>query len=200
VSVELFFVRHVPHTVQDRVMAGRMPGIQLAEGASPRLAWLQARLARERIDRVVAGPLERVQETARAIAAPRGLSVETDPDLDEIDAGGWTGKTLAELDGDPDWTVWSRVRAQAKAPGGESMAEIQARMARATGRLIREGAGTGVVIVSHGDPIKLALTWRLGLGVDRMDSLRIDPGSVSILTITERGAELRLLNETPPPG
>jgi broad specificity phosphatase PhoE len=197
VSVELFFVRHVPHTLQDRVMVGRMPGIRLAEDAPRRLAWLQERLARERIGRVVAGPLERAQETARAIAAARGLCVETDPDLDEVDAGRWTGKTLAELDGDPDWAVWRRVRAQARAPGGESMAEIQARMARATGRLIREGAGTGVLIVSHGDPIRLALTWRLGLGVDRMDSLHIDPGSISVLTITERGAELRLLNERP---
>jgi probable phosphoglycerate mutase len=197
VSVELIFVRHVPHALQDRVMVGRMPGIHLAEDAPRRLAWLQTRLARERIDRVVAGPLERVQETARAIAAPRGLTVETDPDLDEIDAGRWTGKTVAEIDGDPDWTVWCRVRAEAKAPGGESMAEIQARMARATGRLIREGAGTSVLIVSHGDPIRLALTWRLGLGVDRMDSLRLDPGSISVLTITSRGAVLRLFNEGP---
>jgi probable phosphoglycerate mutase len=197
VSVELFFVRHVPHVLQGRVLVGRLPGIHLAEDAPRRLAWLAARLSRERIDRVVAGPLERVQETARAIASPRGLSVETDPDLDEIDMGRWTGKTPAELAGDPDWAVWNRVRAQARAPGGESMAEIQARMARATGRLIREGQGTGVLIVSHGDPIRLALTWRLGLGVDRMDGLHLDPGSVSLLTITERGAELRLFNERP---
>ena len=196
-SVELFFVRHVPHMLQGRVMVGRMPGIHLAEDAPRRLAWLEERLSRERIDRVVAGPLERVQATARAIAGPRGLSVETDPDLDEVDAGRWTGKTVAELAGDPDWAVWNRVRAQARAPGGEWVAEIQARMARATGRLIREGAGTGVLIVSHGDPIRLALTWRLGLGVDRMDSLHVDPGSISLLTITERGAELRLLNERP---
>ena len=196
-SLELWFVRHVPHMLQGRVMVGRMPGVHLAEDAPRRLAWLQTRLARERIDRVVAGPLERVQETARAIAEPRGLSIETDPDLDEVDSGRWTGKTMSELDGDPEWAVWRRVRAQARAPGGESMAEIQARMARATGRLIREGEGTGVVIVSHGDPIRLALIWRLGLGVDRIDSLHVDPGSVSLLKITERGAELHLLNERP---
>jgi len=197
VSLELWFVRHVPHTLQGRVMVGRMPGVHLAEDAPRRLAWLQERLSRERIDRVVAGPLERVQETARAIAAPRGLSVETDPDLDEVDSGRWTGKTMSELDGDPDWAVWNRVRAQARAPGGEALAEIQARMARATWRLIREGDGTGVVVVSHGDPIRMALIWRLGLGVDRIDSLHVDPGSVSLLKITERGAELRLLNERP---
>jgi broad specificity phosphatase PhoE len=197
VNVELWFVRHVPHTLQNRVMVGRTPGIHLAEDAPRRLAWLEARLSRERIERVVAGPLERVQETARAIAAPRGLAVETDPDVDEIDCGRWTGRTMSELDGDPDWAVWGRMRAQARAPGGESMAEIQARMARATGRLIREGEGRRIAIVSHGDPIRLALTWRLGLGVDRMDSLRIDPGSVSLLRITERGAELALLNERP---
>ena len=196
-SLELFFVRHVPHVLQGRVMVGRTPGIRLAEDAPRRLAWLQERLSRERIDRVVAGPLERVQETARAVAAPRGLSVETDPDLDEVDSGQWTGKTIAEIDGDPDWAVWNRVRAQAKAPGGESLADIQARMARATGRLIREGEGTGVLVVSHGDPIRMALLWRLGLGVDRIDSLHVDPGSVSLLTITERGAQLRLLNERP---
>jgi probable phosphoglycerate mutase len=197
VSVELYFVRHVPHVLQGRVMVGRMPGIHLADDAPRRLAWLKERLSRERVDRVVAGPLERVQETARALAGPRGLSVETDPDLDEVDAGRWSGKTMAELDGDPDWAVWNRVRAQARAPGGESMADIQARMARATGRLIREGEGTGVLIVSHGDPIRLALTWRLGLGVDRMDCLHVDPGSLSVLTVTERGAQLRLLNERP---
>ena len=85
----------------------------------------------------------------------------------------------------------TRIRAQARAPGGEWVAEVQARMARATGRLIREGAGTGVLIVSHGESIRRPWPGGWAWAIDRMDSLHVDPGSVSLLTITERGAELR---------
>jgi probable phosphoglycerate mutase len=178
-------------------MVGRKEGVRLGTEAPRRLDWLRKRLAHEGIDSVMSSPLLRAQETARAIAEPRGLDVETDPDLDEIDCGAWTGKAMAELEGDPDWTIWNTVRAQARAPGGESLAEVQARMARATERLIRERDGTGVAVVSHGDPIKLALCWRLGWGVDRMDHFDIAPGSVSALSISDRGAWLRFLNERP---
>jgi probable phosphoglycerate mutase len=197
VSLDLYLVRHAPHELQGRVMVGRRPGVRLGPEAPKRLDWLQQCLAGARIDSVVASPLQRAQETAWAIAEPRGLAVETDPDLDEIDCGAWTGRAMSELDGDPDWTIWNRVRAQAKAPGGESLAEVQARMARATERLIRERDGTGVVVVSHGDPIKLALCWRLGWGVDRIDHFDIEPGSISALSISDRGAYLRFLNERP---
>jgi probable phosphoglycerate mutase len=178
-------------------MVGRRPGVRLGPDAPAWLDWLQQRFAEVRVDSVVASPLERAQATAAAIAKARGLEVETDPDLDEIDCGDWTGKAMAELDGDPDWTIWNTVRAQAKAPHGESLAEVQARMARATERLIRERDGTCVVAVSHGDPIKLALCWRLGWGVDRIDHFDIAPASISALSISDRGAMLRFLNERP---
>ncbi len=50
------------------------------------------------VDAVRASDLERAHHTARAIAAPHGLGVATDPRMRERDAGPWTGLTRAEID------------------------------------------------------------------------------------------------------
>ncbi len=39
--------------------------------------------------------------------------VEKVEDLDEIDFGTFTGRSFADLDGDPDWRTWNEDRANA---------------------------------------------------------------------------------------
>ena len=98
-------------------------------------------LAGEPIARIVASPLERAHETARIVAAPHGLEVETDPALMECHLGehqgGPHGPWLGEY-----------FRGDYDPPGGETFAVFCDRVWAAMERAIARGPNT--LIVAHG--------------------------------------------------
>ena len=194
-TVTLFFVRHVPHELQDKVHVGRRDGVQLREDAPERLARLTERFAREPLAAVYASPILRTQKTAEAIAAPKGLDVQTRDGLTELEAGEWTGRSFGDFTTDPAWDVWNRRRSLARIPGGESMLEVQGRMALVLEEMREAHAGEHVLLVSHGDPIKAALLLMLGLSLDAYDRIDVEPGSVSTAVLGDWGAKLLRLNE-----
>ena len=129
---------------------------------------------------VVASPLRRTMETADAIAAPLGLTVERDSRLIEMDYGEWDEQPLADLAPEV-WAQW-RQDPDFRAPGGESLAEVQARVGECAADLL-ERAGDGVVIaVSHVSPIKAAVVWALGGEAMLTWRLRVDVASITRIT------------------
>jgi probable phosphoglycerate mutase len=198
VTATIFLVRHVPHAQQGRVLVGDTP-VPLADGAEARFARLGERFRAERLDAVIASPLDRTQRTAAAIAAAAGLAVETDPDLREVEFGAWTGKSFAELEQDPAWRRWCADKALSRPPGGESMVEVKARMFRAVERARARWPDGRIALVSHGDPIKSAVCHYLGLALDFLLRFEVEPASLSVLAVGDWGAKLHRLNESVAP-
>ncbi|MCJ2020143.1 MULTISPECIES: histidine phosphatase family protein [unclassified Methylobacterium] len=190
---QVFLVRHGSHDRLGRILCGRMPGVSLSETGRAEADALTRRLTGTGAGTLLASPRERVAETAAPIAAALGLMVETEPDLDEIAFGGWTGRTFDALADDPLWTAWNTDRATARPPGGESMAEAQARILRVLERYVHDGAP--VILVSHGDVIRAALLTILGLGLDAYDRIVVDPASCSELALWPGGGRVVSLNE-----
>lgn len=194
-TTTILLVRHAEHELLGKVLAGRMPGVRLSAIGRRHANLLGARLAGTGIVAVQASPRERAQETAAAIAAALGVHCDTAEALDEIDFGGWTGKTFADLMADPLWRAWNVARATARPPGGESMAEVQARMVGHLRQLSVAHPGGRLVLVGHADPIKAALLWVLGAGLDAYDRLDLDPAGVSTVALGPWGARILGLNE-----
>lgn len=167
----------------------------LSDDGRAQAARLGARLAGERIDRLVASPLDRTRETAAAIGAACGVAVETSDGVIELDMGDWTGRAIAELHGEPEWAAWNETRSTVRIPGGESMAEAQARIVRALGALAAEESGRTVVVVSHADMIKAAVAHVLGLSLDKLLRFDVSPASVTRVVWGDWGARLVSLNE-----
>lgn len=119
--------------------------------------------------------------TAEMIAAPHGLDLEVEPDLDEIDFGAWRGRTFAELDTDPEWRLFNTARGSARTPGGETIISVSARIERAFNRIRDRSPDRLVAIISHGDVIRAAVCQVLGLAPDLMLRFEISPGSVSTI-------------------
>jgi broad specificity phosphatase PhoE len=126
---------------------------------------------------VVASPLRRTMETAAAIAAPLGLSVERDSRLIEMDYGEWDEQPLADLAPDV-WVQW-REDPDFRAPGGESLAEVQARVGECAADLLERAADGVVIAVSHVSPIKAAVVWALGGEAMLAWRLRVDVASIT---------------------
>ena len=143
---------------------------------------------------VLSSPQPRAQETAAPIAERLGTTVETSPDLDEIDFGAWTGRPFADLESDPAWAAWNTMRATARPPEGESMGEAQARALDLLDRLGRE-EGPPAILVSHADTLRAALLGVLGLSLDAYDRLVVAPASWSELALWPGGRRVVSINE-----
>lgn len=191
----VLLVRHASHGHVGRILTGRSGGVGLSEAGRGEALALARRLGSDRLDAIHASPRERTLETAAVLAETRGIAVDTVEDLDEIDFGSWTGRSFAELEGDPDWRLWNETRSTARLPLGESMGEAQARIVRHLGTVAETFSEGVVALVSHADMIKAAVAHVLGLTLDAIHRFDVDPASVTRLAVGRWGARLQSLNE-----
>jgi probable phosphoglycerate mutase len=194
-ATTLFLVRHAAHDRLDRILCGRMPAVSLGATGQAQADAVAKRLARERVAAVFSSPLERARETAAPIAARLGLEVAVGDGINEIDCGEWTGASFDDLHRDERWHLWNRERAASTTPGGEAMADVQARALAAIEAWRRAYPDQAVVAVSHSDVIKAAVCGLLGLSLDRYHAFEIGPASVTTLVVWEGGGKVLHLNE-----
>ncbi|HEY7604742.1 MAG TPA: histidine phosphatase family protein [Gaiellaceae bacterium] len=114
-------------------------------------------LAGEQIDVVYSSDLLRAHETARLVAAPRGLDVTAIPDLRERHFGTWEGLTDEE--------IFSRYPDAREGPwgDGETREEMTARVLGALRRIAEAHPEGRALVVSHGGPLRAVL---MHCGVD----------------------------------
>jgi broad specificity phosphatase PhoE len=122
-------------------------------------------------DLVLTSPMHRARRTAE-LAGFAGA--ETDEDLVEWDYGDYEGVTTKEIRKTvPDWTVWTH-----PTPGGESAAQVTARLDRVIAKV--RAAGTALVF-GHGHSLR-ALTARwIEQPVDEGRFFKLDTATVSTL-------------------
>lgn len=159
--------RHTGRTDLPLTKAGEEDGRKLRE-----------RLAAIAPDTVFASPLMRARRTAELA----GFTPEIVPDLLEWNYGEYDGLTAAEIRArNPDWNLF-----RSGCPGGESPAEIAARVDRLIKRL-RELTGT-VLCFAHGHILRVlaarwvnqevALAGNLLLGTANLSMLSFDHNSL----------------------
>ena len=162
-------------------------------------AWAAARSLKVRgIDAIVSSPLRRCRETAAAAADVLGLPVQVDDDLRELDFGEWEGLTRDEAMGRNPLALRRFFGAtDVRAPGGESIADVSTRVAKARQRILREHAGETVLVVSHVTPIKLLLAAGLGVGDDVVHRVFLEAASLCTVAWSSDGrSSVRLVNDT----
>lgn len=196
----LLLVRHGRTSAVGRYLSGQTPHVSLDQTGRAQAEALGTFLAAAALRAVYASPLERTLETARAIARPHGLEVETRESLLDIDFGAWTGKDLVELDRQAAFQRFNAQRAAHAPPGGEHPVRVQCRMALELCRLRDEHPGELVAIVGHLDPLRSAIAYFLGVPLDLARRLELDPGSVTRLELTHDDAKLIYLNRDPSGG
>jgi len=173
------------------ILAGRSPGVQLDEVGERQVAEAGQRVAAIGLKALVSSPLERCRQTADALAAGRtdGLATTVDDGLVECGYGDWTGRSLKELSKEKLWKVVQEQPSAVRFPNGESMREMSA---RALGSIrdwderlnAEHGEDTVWAAVSYGDVIKAILADALGLHLDSMQRLLIDPASITVIRYT----------------
>lgn len=190
-------LRHGEHGLLGRVLAGRMPGVGLTERGRAEIAAVADRLAGENIAALYASPLQRTRESAEIVAARLGLPIEFRDDVIELDFGEWTGATFDAIRADPRWQAWRLQRSLASLPGGESMRQVQRRMVEALLEIGERHADQSVVVVSHGDVIRSALLFALGMPLESYNRFEVGQGSLSTIRLDAGGICVLAINERP---
>lgn len=112
------------------------------------------------IDRAYSSPMVRVIQTAKPIVRDRGLTLEIEPDLREIDGGIWEGLSYEEIETcyHHERNLWYNDFINCVCPGGDSVYELYHRVRLAFKKIITENRGKTVLVASHATPIRLMLT------------------------------------------
>jgi probable phosphoglycerate mutase len=122
--------------------------------------------------------LVRARETAEIVGTELGLEPRVDARLAETARGDWEGRRWDEIaSADPEGVAaWRRAGAGFRFPGGESLAEQQARVLAAL-EDVRAGAGPALV-VCHGGSIRVALCAADPRGLDAFHAWDVPNGTL----------------------
>jgi broad specificity phosphatase PhoE len=142
------------------------------------------RLAGIELATVVSSGLTRTEFGAALLRAPRGLSRCDDRELRELERGAWAGLTLAELEArEPGaFARWCAAPSRERSPGGESLADLWARVGPRFEHWIARHAGASLALVAHGWVVRVILCRVLGLELDRAVHLDVRTGDLFALT------------------
>ncbi len=152
-------------------------------------AALAEHLRGERFDVVASSDLGRARATAEAIVAGRpGPSLETDPRWRELDFGAWEGRTAAEVGEQSFGTP----------PGGESFADLCARVEAAlAGLRARLPAGGTVLVATHAGPLHALLHTVFGREAAETLGVRFGHGTLTRIILDDGPPRLLELNVAP---
>ena len=190
-----YLLRHASNDyLTEKKIAGWRPGVHLNEQGRKEAEALAAKLAAEPIHAIYSSPLERARETADPLALKLGLKVQISDAVGEIKFGKWTDQSLKQLDSNPEWQRWNSFRSGTPIPEGELMIEAQTRVVREMLRLRSIHPAEGVALVSHGDVIKAALAYFLGVPLDLFQRIEIGPASISVIAVDEHAPRVLRVN------
>lgn len=193
----LYLVRHGETAYnRDSLGLGRAD-VTLTDRGLQQAAALGARFAALPLNRVLTSPLLRARQTATAVAGERGIALEARDELLELDVGETEGMHLPQLrERYPEFlAAWlGPDAASARMPGGESLADVAARLAP----LVRELRGLPdeqVAVVSHNFVTKVLVCLFLGLPLTAFRSFATDVASVTTLRLRGTRALVTSLND-----
>jgi broad specificity phosphatase PhoE len=122
---------------------------------------------------VLSSPRQRAMRTAELA----GLRATADADLVEWDYGTYEGLTTPQIRVDrPEWTIWT-----GDPPGGESAADVGARVDRLLARVRAALADGPVVVFGHGHSGRVVAARYLGLPVAYGRLLLLRPATPCVL-------------------
>lgn len=153
---------------------GQVPEIWLARHAKPALSGVcygqsdvpvvlgAAQAARSLCEQLVSyqelelwsSPWARCREVAEELGRLLQTNVHVDARLSELSFGAWEGRRYAELERDEAFQAWMQRYDTACPPGGETVAQLLARVRSWSEERLREPGASNVLVLTHAGVIR----------------------------------------------
>lgn len=176
-------LRHA-HSVANNagILAGQLEGIGLSKDGIAQVKKLTSSFENLKIDRIISSPMQRCLETVEGIAKSKKRRISIDKRLIEMNYGSWSGKKLSKLSRMKDWKVIQTKPSAFRFPQGESFKELEKRIESLLKELTRKYPKETVLLITHGDVIKIAASLTVGTGLDNFQKFAVDPCSLTTLS------------------
>jgi len=194
-TTTVWLVRHgVPDDVDGRCY-GRFDPPLSAEGIR-QAKTVATGLAKESISHIYSSSLRRALDTARIVAEPHGLTVQTMDELAEIDFGQFDGLTYEEIEKrSPDvFRLWMTRPTEIQFPNGESFREMSLRVTSSFDRLLSRHRNQSIAVVAHAGVIRIILCRALSIPQKEVFRLAQRYGAINRITWSEHGPVVELMN------
>lgn len=199
-QTRIFLIRHGATTLSAEDRFAGATDVPLSDEGRQQARRLADRLKEVAVAAVYASPLGRTMETARILAAPHRLEVQSRDGLREISHGHWEQLTRQEVEQKfpAEAAAWDEDPFTFSPMGGESGLAVTARALPALIEIVRRHEGSPVIVVSHKATIRLLLSSLLGFDPRRYrDNLDQDPAALNIVDFKGAvRARLMLFNDT----
>jgi probable phosphomutase (TIGR03848 family) len=193
----VLLIRHGENDVMHRSLAGRLPGVHLNQPGQGQAAALVERLKNLSVNAVYSSPLERALETAEPLAATRGLPIQVNPGLIEVDYGQLQGKTYKQLQRINIWKMLQVEPSRVQFPDGESLPGALRRVTATLDQIVESHAKNEVVVIfTHADVVRLAVAYYLHMPLNDFQRLSVAPASITGLLLGEGILQLLFMNLT----
>lgn len=184
---EIYLLRHAHSTAnQDGVLAGRSDGVYLSQIGRKQRNEILDSLKSMKFVAIYSSPMERCLETVEPLARHLRKKIRTIEELNEMDYGDWSGAKLKTLRSFPLWKKIQQKPSSVKFPNGEDFPSARKRVIKGLNKISLLHPRGKVLVVSHGDIIKIAIQETLSGELDRFQGIVIDPASLSIINWKEK--------------
>lgn len=182
----IYLLRHAESIANEKgVLAGRS-NVGLSRLGRTQARGIAKALGNLEIDRIAISPIERCNQTILPFLATtigRDLPVEISDDFQEMDYGKWSGRKLKILSLKRDWRRVQKSPEEFCFPEGESFREAWNRISNGLDALTDRYPKSKVLVVSHGDIIKMALAQVLGAELKYFQRIHVAPASLSAVEV-----------------
>ena len=179
----VYLLRHAQSVANTKgILAGQDDSVELSKDGFKQSKELANYLLTLKVSQVYCSPLTRcIQTITPFMKANPKIEFQIEPGLIEMNYGDWSGKKLRTLSKDKRWNNVQNKPSTFTFPQGESFKQMRRRVEG----LIRDlSAQKGpILLVTHGDIIKMILAASLGLPIDKFQSFVAEPASISAISI-----------------
>jgi broad specificity phosphatase PhoE len=200
-SVKVLLIRHGTVDFESRefreTSRGRQWDPPLGETGYDQTNRLTARLLlMEAPAAILVSPFQRCRQTLEPYLQATGQTSVVDDELGEVFVGEWEGMRFEDIVSE-DEELARRFREQeamfSMAPGGETGAQLRARVVPAVARGVERARGGSLVVVTHGGVINAYLGHVMGFDQDMF--FLPDNASISTVIASGTGGRIKFLND-----
>lgn len=186
----IYLLRHAQSVANTKgILAGQDDSVELSKTGFNQAKSLTSYLSAAKFSKVYSSPLIRCIQTITPFMEKNSkIDFQVDNRVIEMNYGKWSGHKLATLSKNPKWKQVQNNPAGFTFPQGESFKSMRKRVDLVLDDL--KSMKGPILVVTHGDIIKMAIASSLELPINRFQSFVVEPASLTIVNLEKSGATI----------